>query len=235
VPVRKTKRKTKRKTIRSSRKVRKTTRRIKVKLRNKIATEAPDELTYQWCAVEVNGSREIAEHTYQWAKAGWKSAPLPNDGEPYSGQVLMQRPASDSREKRRREIDEAHRQHKIGLTQGYQLDESMRGTWFPYISPVIVSDPYITKDLVIAAKNECKQIDGRAYVTFPLTIGLMLTDSEIETALALKLDLPEYGRRKFMMRVEYLHCLNSDASSHSRNDGEPKVFEFVNFTSKNEG
>ena len=147
--------------------------------------EIPDGLAYQWVALKILGSAKAAQPQIdQMKRGGWM--PVPSDRHPQmphqgiwiiiNDQLLVQKP---------KRLVYAE-QDRLNVQARAMVNPQHTGRLF-------------TADDVEIAKQKLKIFDGRAYAEFTITMGLALSDREIEAALYLDLDPSEYARRRIMM------------------------------------
>jgi hypothetical protein len=185
----------------------------------------PDGVVYQWRALSFDGGmKEIAAvHLKIMAKAGWTAVPWERhptmsrgleyrDNIVVGEQILMECNAEAALAARAREISSAtsalnksaNHVHdlfgfcgRIGsLLIGGGLERLQKSS-IPEMKVIEPPDPLYPEKLE-AARKSVKTIDGVSYVD--IVLGAPLTESEIQTAVHLGLDLQEYARRRILMR-----------------------------------
>lgn len=197
----------------------------------------PETASYQWVALSVDGDYEVMrEHNWEMHLGGWTPVPagrhplMPHNDRGHivvAEQILLERREELSVAARMIELASAKRQYDDS-----PVGHGREGHSTPMaFCPAIVATPRLSMEAQEAARNELGVIDGQRYAEFVVQIGLVLSDSEIDTALnALRLPLPEYARRKFLMNVNYLMKI----SGHVYDYAGVKVFKSISLKADEE-
>ena len=196
-----------------------------------IVGNVPDEWSYQWMAVSVYGDTGCVARSVDdmvgnhWTPVPAKRHPKMPAANGYieiGGQRLMERPLFLTLQAQAEDLDRAR---ALAAEAQKANDSSISNAAF-----LQAAQPIDEKE-VAAARARLSEHQGRVYAEISLTIGVVLTDREIETAVSMRMDEKEYAKRKFLMRADVLQLINDH--SH-RDSNHVKVFDFVRLTTKDE-
>jgi hypothetical protein len=174
-----------------------------------VVGKIPDKLAYQWCSLKITGSAEAAEpQLLQWKRGGWK--PVPASRHPrmrhvknriiVNDQLLMQKPKALVQQEL-----EADKKAALAQFDQNKLNPNRypdpEGRWSA-LSPAINVTAW-TKDQFDRSKEKLPvSADDRTYCS--VTIGILVSDRDIENSLWLNLDVAEYMRRRIIMDTSVL-------------------------------
>ena len=169
-----------------------------------VVGKIPAGLAYQWCAISIMGDYTVAApYLSEMERNGWAPVPwkrhkkMKRDRQwiVVQGQLLMQKPKHLVKEAETNRIKLSKRwaeRHEDGTPKFLNT---------PSIPQRPNAPPRIPLD---EAREKLKSWNGRAYAEFSTPMGMTITDSEVETACCLGLDVLEYARRKFIMTADVL-------------------------------
>lgn len=173
----------------------------------------PKDKSYQWVPLTVMGNAEVVQNQLERMRiAEWRPVPARRhphmrrneDGEiEIGGLVLMERPTELTDEARGKEIAGArlmYDDHPANAANRSDINGPGRG--FPLIEPVTGNETSAEHgSRRAAAEQEFKATGG----AFDISIKIVLTEREMDAAIACRLPLAEYAKRKVVMlrqRVE---------------------------------
>jgi len=197
--------------------------------------EIPEGRAYQWVTLTVGGA-DILPHHDHWLDNGWTIVPPERHPKMSSvddrivvlGQVLLENSKEYVEAARRTEEEKARAFAQIGAQEPLAHDSKIR-----MISPAVVGDHGSWAQLKKENDDHLKQRADSRYTTITMTIGIVVTDAEIEASAYLGLDIREYARRKFLMRASVLQRINNRVYRDPSPD-DPPIFSFVKLTTKEE-
>lgn len=187
--------------------------------------EIPAALTYQWVPVAILGDYALAKDNLArherngWGCVPWKRHPkMPRDRKwiVVRDQLLMQKPKRLVQETLRRNTDDARAMYDQHIASPSRFGLGDERRWSAFVAAVTTSDAW-TQDQFDAAKTTLNETQsGIRYCE--VTIGMVVSDLEIENASWLKLTPQEYIRRRVIMDTEVL------MREPTTKTGEPALF-----------